>query len=240
MKFPKFLIGLFSLLLCISVSEINAQNCTKSKSHCTRNRTEKATKQSKTSYQHAINQSKTSANKQCPYLKKYSSHCTRAKTCTRAKSTAPDKSVFTKKNFIGALVGAATLLDSDQMAFSTGVAYERLLNSRIGLGISSEITLSKNLNVMLGLPFSFHPSKRIKLMASPLASFQQSTTTERTVAIASDEVVAIKDWNNYLGGRLGVAYYLTNKFLKIAPTVRADFINGQVRMNYGVTAGFGF
>ena len=242
MKLPTYLAGLFCLLLCFSVSDLNAQRCSKSKSSCSKYKNQKRTdnalqkRYERSSYRYLTNQSPRSS-----YRYKYcdKSKSSKSKYYDEYKSEKAKK-VMKKKNFAGLLVGAATLLDTDETAFTAGIEYERYMNRMVGIGISSEFTLSEDPSIMLGIPLSIHPTKRLRLFASPLASFQEQTVVDRTVPVAADEVVTVSEWNTEFGGRLGVSYYLSANGLRIAPMVRADLISGNVRMNYGISAGIGF
>ena len=233
MKLPRLLLGMFTLLLCFFATEMNAQ-CQKKKSSCSKSRTEKSdTKEQK--YDNAVYRyynAARSAYKQCDRQRS-------AYRCNKDKSDNARKKIRFDRNYTGLLAGIV-MLDDNQSSFNTGVEYGRFLNRTLAVGVSVETTFGQEANVTLGLPVSFQLGKRLRLMASPLGAFQQNEVIDRTIPVAADEVITTTEWNNSIGARAGIAYYITTKGLKIAPMLRADYLNNDIRMNIGLTAGLGF
>ena len=238
MKLPRFLLGLFTLLLCFCLTDLNAQ-CRKNKSKTQNKQTNQNINPRKTdqaTYRYYTSDHYRTYRKDCS-RSSYTSRCGKKKNNDTQNDT---RRVPRESNYTGLLVGAMTMLDEERTAFSTGVEYERFLNRYIGVGVSAEAAFGEDANLVFGLPISFHPSKRIRLLASPLGAFRQISVVDRSAPVASDEVVLTKEWDNSFGARIGISYFLTTKGLRIAPMIRADYINNQVTMNYGITAGIGF
>lgn len=227
MKISTLLTGFFTLLLCLGTTSLDAQ--------CKKNRTARSSEASEI---------QTRSRSYYGYQKKKQCY-QRQYTCRKNKDTKETQQTESRKilntyNFAGAFVGVASLFDTDQTVVTAGAEYERRISNNVGLGLLAEVVTGRDFTLNIGVPISFHPTQRLRLMAAPLASMQQQTSSAQAAPSSSDAVNTVKEWNTSYGGRVGLSYYITTRGLRIAPTVAADLVGGNYAMRYGVTAGIGF
>lgn len=226
MKFSSLLTGVLTIALCLSMGNLHAQKCQKTCSKAESRSAEKTAE--KRDYQYA--------KRSCTYKRSYTSSKNK-----KAYADTEVKRKHSKHNFIGALVGIATIWDSDQASFTTGLGYEHKLNSRLGLGLTGDVSFGDNTDLRLAIPISLYANRRVKLFAGPVSSFNQQTVVDRTIPIASDETPpTTKEWNTNFGARVGLSYQLTTRGLRLAPTVITDYIDGQFGLRVGLMTGLGF
>jgi hypothetical protein len=108
--------------------------------------------------------------------------------------------------------------EDDDTEFSVGIAYERRLSEKIGLGGLAEHTKSREW--VLAIPFYFHPTEPWKLFLAPGVEIEDSE---------SDFLV-----------RVGTAYEFDMGSWTLAPELSFDFVDSEVKTIFGLNFGIEF
>ena len=210
-----FLFSALTFMFCLFLTNVDAQ-CKKSKTSCTKSKTEEATQTKKSS---------------CAEYRSYSSCKEYRKTSCNKKKNNP---FYYTDNYVMVL-GGANLDGDNQVSAATGLEYERKLTNTIGVGALAEVNFLDDPVVKVGLPLSVHLNQNIRLIASPLMAFQQNTLDKIDPTTKKE-----KEWVTDFGARLGLSYMMNVHGLVVAPIIRADYLNSDIVPGFGVNIGFGF
>ena len=134
-----------------------------------------------------------------------------------ASAQDENETVEFEKNALELFLGG-TYADDDGTSFSTGLAYERRLNEKVGIGGLVEYTEGREW--VLAVPVNFHPTESWKLFLAP--------GLER------------EDGENEFMVRLGSSYEFEMGSWTLAPELSFDFVDGDVKTVFGLNFGIGF
>ena len=121
----------------------------------------------------------------------------------------------------------------DSVNATTGLEYERKLNRKFGVGALGEVTFMDDISYKLGLPISYHFNRNVRLMASPMMEFQEAMGVDKLG-------IEKKSMNAEFGARVALSYFVKVHGLIIAPTLRGDYLNGDITPGFGVNLGTRF
>ena len=219
MKNRHLLSTLLTMMLCCFMSSADAQ-CTKTKSSCSKTKTEQTKKSCTKSYN--------------------ASSCSKYKKVNCSKKNQNSNN-WNTLNTIVALGGIA--FDNDNQNFTTGLEYERQVGNQLGLGMLSEVVLGEENSVKIGIPINYH-FRQFKISAAPMGAFHQETVLlyEDLLSSTVDAGAAVrkKEMVMEIGARVGVSYLINVNGLIIAPTARVDYLESSLVPNVGINVGFGF
>lgn len=122
-----------------------------------------------------------------------------------------------EKNALELFLGG-TYAGDDGTSFSTGLAYERRLKEKLGIGGLVEYTDGREW--VLAVPVYFHPAEPWKFFLAP--------GLER------------EDGENEFMVRLGSSYEFEMGSWTLAPELSFDFVDGDVKTVFGLNFGIGF
>jgi len=185
--------------------------CTKSKRSCSKTKTEQSKETSENSWA----------------AESYQSSCAKVRKCNKKRNYNPYR-----PNLL--FVGGGGALDSEQnLNATTALEYERKLTRNFGVGALGEMTFTDDLSYKFGLPVSYHPTRNIRLMASPMVALQETMGIDK-------RGIEEKSMNSEFGARVALSYFVKVHGLIIAPTVRGDYLDGNVTPGFGVNLGARF
>ena len=122
-----------------------------------------------------------------------------------------------EKNAVELFLGG-TYADDEGTNFSIGLAYERRLGEKIGLGGLVEYTEGREW--VFAVPVFFHPTESWKIFLAP--GFEH------------------EDGENEFLVRLGNSYEFEMGSWTLAPELSFDFVDGDVKTVFGLNFGIGF
>ena len=122
-----------------------------------------------------------------------------------------------EKNSLELFLGG-TYADDEGTNFSIGLAYERRLGEKIGLGGLIEYTEGREW--VLAAPVFFHPTEAWKIFVAP--------------------GVEHEDGENEFLVRLGSSYEFDMGSWTLAPELSFDFVDSEVKTVFGLNFGFEF
>ncbi|MEM9819609.1 MAG: hypothetical protein AAF985_01000 [Bacteroidota bacterium] len=212
MKRPLLFSSLLTFLFCFSLFHLQAQ-CNKSR--------------------RASNKSKTdNVNYQKTACQKYRSSCSDRKAESNDYRYDDD---FYHDDYLMVL-GGATTDGADNYKVTTGLEYEKRLGSVIGVGALAEVNFAENPSILTGIPVSFHLTRNVRLSAAPTLLTQNIPADDNKLGTTATE----STWENSFGARLGLSYLINVNGFVVAPTVRGDYLNEQVRPGFGLNLGLTF
>ena len=143
------------------------------------------------------------------------------------------------KNHIALFPGGTHSLNHPIMHFTVGIDYERRLawlDNKLGIGILGEAIFADHLEVLTGIPVSYHPVSSLKLILAPLIEFHKATHESH------DDHTHADSYTSEFGYRMGLAYSFHFGNWALAPSVNMDFIgkDSHASMVFGVGIGYGF
>ena len=124
-----------------------------------------------------------------------------------------------EKNALELFLGG-TYADDEGTNFSIGLAYERRLGEKIGLGGFVEHTEGEGREWVIGVPVNFHPTESWKIFLAP--------------------GIEHEDGENEFLVRLGNSYEFEMGSWTLAPELSFDFVDGDVKTVFGLNFGIGF
>jgi len=202
--------GILTFVLCCFLTNVQAQ-CTKSKKSCSKAKTEKSNETSETSWA----------------VDSYKSSCSKRRACNKRRNYSNYR-----PNLL--FVGGGGAMDSEKnVSATTALEYERKLTRNFGVGALAEATFSDDIAYKFGLPVSYHLNRNIRLMASPLMSLQETMGIDK---LGVEE----KSMNSEFGARVALSYFVKMHGLIIAPTIRGDYLDGDITPGFGVNVGARF
>lgn len=130
-------------------------------------------------------------------------------------------------NHLAVFIGATTNPEAEQTNFTLGIDYEYKVGEKTGIGVLGEAIFAEHKEIIIGIPLFYHLQK-VKLFVAPGILSTTEEDDHETEKVVKGLV------------RIGTSFDIDVSGVSIAPTLSADFIDGNISLIYGIGIGKGF